>query len=75
LGYEIAGFDFGDKLFSMNLYSASSFAGSMWVLPYFFLLKVFLLAPWRLVIGRQGFLFLVGYSTLVVRVCIWFFLI
>jgi hypothetical protein len=29
LGYEIAGFVFGDKLISMYLYGASSFAGSM----------------------------------------------
>nr|YP_009350189.1 NADH dehydrogenase subunit 5 [Agnathotermes crassinasus]AQP26532.1 NADH dehydrogenase subunit 5 [Agnathotermes crassinasus] len=35
LGYEIAGFVFGDKLFSMYLYSISSFSGSMWFMPFF----------------------------------------
>jgi NADH-ubiquinone oxidoreductase chain 5 len=29
LGYEVAGFAFSDKLFSMHLYGASSFVGSM----------------------------------------------
>jgi hypothetical protein len=29
LGYEMAGFVFGDNLFSTRLYGASSFAGSM----------------------------------------------
>nr|AQP28729.1 NADH dehydrogenase subunit 5 [Nasutitermes sp. 2 TB-2017] len=35
LGYEIAGFVFGDSLFSMYLYSISSFSGSMWFMPFF----------------------------------------
>jgi NADH-ubiquinone oxidoreductase chain 5 len=35
LGYEIAGFAFGDKLFSMGLYGISSFSGSMWFMPFF----------------------------------------
>nr|URH16904.1 NADH dehydrogenase subunit 5 [Nasutitermes gracilirostris] len=35
MGYEIAGFVFGDKLFSMYLYSVSSFSGSMWFMPFF----------------------------------------
>nr|YP_009350631.1 NADH dehydrogenase subunit 5 [Bulbitermes laticephalus]AQP27507.1 NADH dehydrogenase subunit 5 [Bulbitermes laticephalus] len=35
LGYEIAGFVFGDKLFSMFLYNISSFSGSMWFMPFF----------------------------------------
>nr|AQP29013.1 NADH dehydrogenase subunit 5 [Bulbitermes sp. D TB-2017] len=35
LGYEIAGFVFGDKLFSMYLYKVSSFSGSMWFMPFF----------------------------------------
>jgi len=35
MGCEIAGFDFGDKLFSMYLYSASSFSDSMWFIPFF----------------------------------------
>jgi len=39
-----------------------------------YLLVVFLLVLWRLVIGLQGFLILVGKSILVVRVYIEFFL-
>nr|AQP29750.1 NADH dehydrogenase subunit 5 [Longipeditermes longipes] len=35
LGYEIAGFVFGDSLFSMYLYGLSSFSGSMWFMPFF----------------------------------------
>nr|AQP30264.1 NADH dehydrogenase subunit 5 [Tumulitermes sp. AUS49] len=35
LGYEIAGFFFGDSLFSMYLYNVSSFSGSMWFMPFF----------------------------------------
>nr|URH16937.1 NADH dehydrogenase subunit 5 [Nasutitermes pinocchio] len=35
MGYEIAGFVFGDKLFSMYLYGISSFSGSMWFMPFF----------------------------------------
>nr|YP_009434171.1 NADH dehydrogenase subunit 5 [Hospitalitermes medioflavus]AQP30095.1 NADH dehydrogenase subunit 5 [Hospitalitermes medioflavus] len=35
LGYEIAGFVFGDSLFSMYLYNMSSFSGSMWFMPFF----------------------------------------
>nr|YP_009351606.1 NADH dehydrogenase subunit 5 [Hirtitermes hirtiventris]AQP30056.1 NADH dehydrogenase subunit 5 [Hirtitermes hirtiventris] len=35
LGYEIAGFVFGDKLLSMCFYSFSSFSGSMWFMPFF----------------------------------------
>nr|AQP28448.1 NADH dehydrogenase subunit 5 [Promirotermes sp. A TB-2017] len=34
-GYEMAGFVFGDKLLSMGLYGGSSFAGSMWFMPFF----------------------------------------
>jgi hypothetical protein len=30
LGYEMAGFAFNDNLFSIYLYAASSFVGSMW---------------------------------------------
>ena len=36
-GYEIAGFAFGDKLFSVYLYDASSFAGSMLFILYLFI--------------------------------------
>jgi hypothetical protein len=35
LGYEMVGFAFSDNLFSMRLYVASSFAGSMWFMPIF----------------------------------------
>jgi NADH-ubiquinone oxidoreductase chain 5 len=35
LSYEMAGFAFGDNLFPMSLYVASSFAGSMWFVPFF----------------------------------------
>nr|QXI86598.1 NADH dehydrogenase subunit 5 [Astalotermes sp. D JRA-2021a] len=34
-GYVMAGFSFSDYLFSMNLYSVSSFSGSMWFMPFF----------------------------------------
>jgi hypothetical protein len=55
----MAGFAFGDKLFSLLLYVASSFAGSISFMP-FFLLMGFHLVAWRLVIGQQGFLIPVG---------------
>jgi hypothetical protein len=74
VGYEMAGFAFSDGLFSMHLYSVSSFAGSMWFMP-FFLLMVFLFYPWVLDIGLQGFLILVEWNILVVRLCTGFFLI
>nr|AQP28190.1 NADH dehydrogenase subunit 5 [Microcerotermes sp. G689] len=35
LGYSIAGFVLGDSLFSVHLYGPSSFAGSMWFMPFF----------------------------------------
>nr|AIY61952.1 NADH dehydrogenase subunit 5 [Caetetermes taquarussu] len=35
LGYEMAGFIFGDGLFSICLYGVSSFSGSMWFMPFF----------------------------------------
>nr|AQP28268.1 NADH dehydrogenase subunit 5 [Anoplotermes group sp. Q TB-2017] len=35
IGYEVAGFSFGDSLFSMRLYLISSFSGSMWFMPFF----------------------------------------
>nr|URH16730.1 NADH dehydrogenase subunit 5 [Dentispicotermes sp. n. 2 SH-2021a] len=35
LGYAMATFVFSDKLFSMYLYKVSSFAGSMWFMPFF----------------------------------------
>ena len=35
LGYEMAIFAFSDTLFSVRLYNISSFAGSMWFMPFF----------------------------------------
>lgn len=35
IGYEIAGFSFGDYLLSMCYYRISSFSGSMWFMPFF----------------------------------------
>ena len=69
----MAGFAFGDNLISIYLYKTSSFVGSMWFMP-FFLLKVYHLVLRGLVIG-QGFLILVGWSILVVRVYTGSFLI
>nr|YP_009353448.1 NADH dehydrogenase subunit 5 [Macrotermes yunnanensis]AQW41831.1 NADH dehydrogenase subunit 5 [Macrotermes yunnanensis] len=34
VGYELAGFVFGDGLFSMFWYNSSSFSGSMWYMPF-----------------------------------------
>jgi hypothetical protein len=34
-GYEMAGFVFGDNLFSTRWYGASLLAGSMWFMPFF----------------------------------------
>nr|URH16691.1 NADH dehydrogenase subunit 5 [Cavitermes tuberosus] len=35
LGYEVAALSFSDDLFSVNMYGSSSFAGSMWFMPFF----------------------------------------
>nr|ASM93509.1 NADH dehydrogenase subunit 5 [Reticulitermes speratus kyushuensis] len=35
IGYEMAGFNFGDYLLSMCYYRVSSFSGSMWFMPFF----------------------------------------
>nr|QXT44265.1 NADH dehydrogenase subunit 5 [Apicotermes occultus] len=35
IGYEVAGLSLGDNLFSMRWYVATSFAGSMWFMPFF----------------------------------------
>nr|ABN10490.1 NADH dehydrogenase subunit 5 [Reticulitermes virginicus] len=35
IGYEMAGFSFGDYLLSMYYYKVSSFSGSMWFMPFF----------------------------------------
>nr|AQP27995.1 NADH dehydrogenase subunit 5 [Pericapritermes sp. G TB-2017] len=35
LGYEMSNFMFSDNLFSTRLYGVSSFAGSMWFMPFF----------------------------------------
>nr|YP_009351047.1 NADH dehydrogenase subunit 5 [Spinitermes trispinosus]AQP28435.1 NADH dehydrogenase subunit 5 [Spinitermes trispinosus] len=35
LGYAVAGTSFSDGLFSLEMYGSSSFAGSMWFMPFF----------------------------------------
>nr|YP_009351489.1 NADH dehydrogenase subunit 5 [Orthotermes depressifrons]AQP29726.1 NADH dehydrogenase subunit 5 [Orthotermes depressifrons] len=35
IGYSVAGFAFGDSLFTLGLYGASSYVGSMWFMPFF----------------------------------------
>nr|WHM51882.1 NADH dehydrogenase subunit 5 [Cavitermes tuberosus] len=35
IGYEVAVFSFSDDLVSVNMYGTSSFAGSMWFMPFF----------------------------------------
>jgi hypothetical protein len=70
----LAGFLFGDKLFSIHLYNVSSFSGSMWFVT-FFRLMVFPVVLWGLVRRLQRFLILVGWNILVVSVYIGFFLI
>jgi NADH-ubiquinone oxidoreductase chain 5 len=40
-GYEMAGFAFSDNLFTLRLYVASWFAGSMWFMPFFSTYGVF----------------------------------
>nr|QGA46886.1 NADH dehydrogenase subunit 5 [Reticulitermes tibialis] len=35
VGYEMAGFSFGDYLLSVHYYKVSSFSGSMWFMPFF----------------------------------------
>nr|AQP29893.1 NADH dehydrogenase subunit 5 [Microtermes sp. BDIT020] len=48
IGYEVAGFVFGDGLFSMGWYGSSSFAGSMWYMPF---LSTYSVSFWPLEVG------------------------
>nr|AQP29965.1 NADH dehydrogenase subunit 5 [Microtermes sp. 1 TB-2017] len=51
VGYEAAGFVFGDYLFSMGWYSSSSFAGSMWYMPF---LSTYGVSFWPLEVGYES---------------------
>jgi hypothetical protein len=66
----MAGFAFGDNLFSISLYVASSFAGFVWFMTFFSTYGVSFMP-----LGVQRFLILVEWSILVVGVYIGFFLI
>nr|URX54039.1 NADH dehydrogenase subunit 5 [Neotermes fulvescens] len=35
IGYEFSSFNFGNSMFSLSLYSFTTFSGSMWFMPYF----------------------------------------
>jgi NADH-ubiquinone oxidoreductase chain 5 len=43
VGYEMSGFACSDNLFSIHFYAASSFAGSLWFMPFFSTYCVFFL--------------------------------
>nr|AQP30108.1 NADH dehydrogenase subunit 5 [Microtermes sp. A TB-2017] len=51
IGYEVAGFVFGDYLFSMGWYRSSSFAGSMWYMPF---LSTYSISFWPLEVGYES---------------------
>nr|WNL53881.1 NADH dehydrogenase subunit 5 [Microtermes sp.] len=51
IGYEVAGFAFGDVLFSMGWYGSSSFAGSMWYMPF---LSTYSVSFWPLEVGYDS---------------------
>nr|WNL53777.1 NADH dehydrogenase subunit 5 [Microtermes sp. B MLW-2023a] len=51
IGYEVAGFVFGDGLFSMGWYNSSSFAGSMWYMPF---LSTYGVSFWPLEVGYES---------------------
>nr|YP_009350462.1 NADH dehydrogenase subunit 5 [Macrotermes carbonarius]AQP27099.1 NADH dehydrogenase subunit 5 [Macrotermes carbonarius] len=48
VGYELAGFVFGDALFSVFWYGSSSFSGSMWYMPF---LSTYSVSFWPLEVG------------------------
>nr|AQP30579.1 NADH dehydrogenase subunit 5 [Odontotermes sp. BDIT085] len=48
VGYGMAGFAFGDDLFSVNWYSSSFFSGSMWFMPF---LSTYGVSFWPLEVG------------------------
>lgn len=51
LGYGLAGFAFGDGLFSMGWYSSSFFSGSMWFIPF---LSTYGVSFWPLEVGYRS---------------------
>nr|YP_009351554.1 NADH dehydrogenase subunit 5 [Odontotermes longignathus]AQP29867.1 NADH dehydrogenase subunit 5 [Odontotermes longignathus] len=51
LGYGLAGFAFGDGLFSMNWYGSSFFSGSMWFMPF---LSTYGVSFWPLEVGYSS---------------------
>nr|WNL53894.1 NADH dehydrogenase subunit 5 [Microtermes mariae] len=51
IGYEVAGFVFSDGLFSMGWYGSSSFAGSMWYMPF---LSTYSVSFWPLEVGYDS---------------------
>nr|AQP27060.1 NADH dehydrogenase subunit 5 [Odontotermes sp. BDIT086] len=48
VGYSMAGFAFGDNLFSVNWYGSSFFSGSMWFMPF---LSTYGVSFWPLEVG------------------------
>jgi hypothetical protein len=65
----------GEKILSMPSFGREVKPFAPCGLCLFFLLMVFLFYLWVLDIGLQGFLILAEWNILVVRVCIWLFLI
>nr|YP_009350891.1 NADH dehydrogenase subunit 5 [Allodontermes schultzei]AQP28034.1 NADH dehydrogenase subunit 5 [Allodontermes schultzei] len=51
LGYGMAGFVFGDSLFSMGWYGPSFFSGSMWYMPF---LSTYSVSFWPLEVGYSS---------------------
>nr|AIY61887.1 NADH dehydrogenase subunit 5 [Acanthotermes acanthothorax] len=51
VGYEVANFVFGDSLFSSYWYGSSSFAGSMWYMPF---LSTYSVSFWPLEVGYSS---------------------
>jgi hypothetical protein len=52
IGYEMAGFIFGDYLFSMYWYGVSSFSGSIWLILFLSSLMSFILVLYELDTGQ-----------------------
>ena len=50
VGYRLAGFVFGDDLFSIFWYESSSFSGSMWYIPF---LSTYSVSFWPLEVGYR----------------------
>ena len=51
VGYILAGFVFGDSLFSICWYGPSSFSGSMWYMPF---LSTYGVSFWPLEVGYRS---------------------